>query len=155
MPRQVQAISQPSYHRGRLAARSARSVKPWRRSAPSEKDGKLICKVQTLNINVSLAFLSNQNRPSPEAPAYRVFAGRSNLGAAWEKTSDNTRRTYYSVPLDDLTFAAPFFANLVEQNQGGFALIWSRAQRRDGDGRGAADQAAAPPPRQSCGGAFL
>jgi uncharacterized protein (DUF736 family) len=53
------------------------------------------------------------------------------VGAAWEKTSESSGRTYYSVRLDDPTFAAPFFANLVEQNEGGFALIWSRPQRRD------------------------
>jgi uncharacterized protein (DUF736 family) len=35
------------------------------------------------------------------------------------------------VRLDDPTFAAPFFANLVVQDEGGFALIWSRPQRRD------------------------
>ena len=97
----------------------------------AEKDGKLIGKIQTLSINASLTFLPNQNRSSPDAPAYRAFTGRTEVGAAWEKTSDNTGRTYYSVRLDDPTFAAPFFANLVAQDEGGFALIWSRPQRRD------------------------
>ncbi|MDD2794643.1 DUF736 domain-containing protein [Acidocella sp.] len=97
----------------------------------TEKDGKLIGKIQTLSLNSSLAFLPNQNQTSPDAPAYRVFAGRTEVGAAWEKTSENTGRTYYSVRLDDPTFAAPFFANLIEQDEGGFALIWSRPQRRD------------------------
>ncbi|HUB48328.1 MAG TPA: DUF736 domain-containing protein [Acetobacteraceae bacterium] len=97
----------------------------------AEKDGKLIGKIQTLSINASLTFLPNQNRSSPDAPAYRAFRGRTEVGAAWEKTSDNTRRTYYSVRFDDPTFTAPFFANLVAQDEGGFALIWSRPQRRD------------------------
>jgi len=35
------------------------------------------------------------------------------------------------VRFDDPTFAAPFFANLIAQDEGGFALIWSRPQRRD------------------------
>ena len=36
-----------------------------------------------------------------------------------------------SLQVADPTFAAPFFANLVEQIEGGFALIWFRRQRRD------------------------
>jgi uncharacterized protein (DUF736 family) len=31
----------------------------------------------------------------------------------------------------DPTFVAPFFASLVEKNEGRLALIWSRPQRRD------------------------
>jgi uncharacterized protein (DUF736 family) len=97
----------------------------------TEKDGKLIGKIQTLSINSSLTFLPNQNQSSPAAPAYRVFAGRTEVGAAWEKTSESSGRTYYSVRLDDPTFAAPLFANLVEQIEGRFVLIWFRPQRRD------------------------
>jgi uncharacterized protein (DUF736 family) len=76
----------------------------------AEKDRKLIGKIQTLSINALLTFLPNQNKPSPDVPAYAVFTGR----------------TYYSVRLDDPTFAVPFIANLVAQNEGGFAPIWSR-----------------------------
>jgi uncharacterized protein (DUF736 family) len=36
-----------------------------------------------------------------------------------------------SIQVADPTLGAPFFADLVEQNEGGFALIWSRPQRRD------------------------
>ena len=96
-----------------------------------EKDGKLLGKIQTLSLNASLTFLPNQTKSGPDAPAYRVFSGRTEVGGAWEKTAESTGRTYYSVRLDDPTFAAPFFAKLVAQNQGGFALIWSRPQRRD------------------------
>lgn len=56
----------------------------------TEKDGKLFGKIQTLSINTSLTFLPNENQSSPEAPAYRVFAGRTEVGAAWEKTSEST-----------------------------------------------------------------
>lgn len=97
----------------------------------TEKDGKLFGKIQTLSISSPLAFVPNQSQNSPDAPAYRVFAGRTEVGAAWEKTSENTGRIYYSVRLDDPTFAAPFYANLIEQEDGGFALLWSRPQRQD------------------------
>ena len=106
----------------------------------TEKDGKLVGKIQTLSLNAALTFLPNQSKSSPEAPAYRVFSGRTEVGGAWEKTAESTGRTYHSVRLDDPTFAAPFFANLVTQNEGGFALIWSRPQRGT-QTAGAADKA--------------
>jgi uncharacterized protein (DUF736 family) len=93
------------------------------------KDGKLTGKIQTLTLNTALTFLPNESQSSPDAPAYRAFAGRTEVGAAWEKTSENTGRTYHAVKLDDPTFAAPIYANLIEQEDGGFALIWSRPRR--------------------------
>ena len=92
----------------------------------TEKDGRLTGKIQTLCINTSLAFVPNENQ-NPDAPTFRVFAARTECGAAWQKTS-NAGRTYYSVRLDDPTFTAPVFASLVEQDDGGYALIWSRAK---------------------------
>jgi uncharacterized protein (DUF736 family) len=94
-----------------------------------EKDRRLTGKIQTLCINTSLAFVPNENKSNADAPTFRVFAGRSECGAAWEKTS-GAGRTYYSVRLDDLTFTAPVFASLVAQDEGGYALIWSRSQQR-------------------------
>jgi uncharacterized protein (DUF736 family) len=97
----------------------------------TEKDGRLTGKIQTLCINTSLAFVPNENRSNSDAPTFRVFCGRTDCGAAWEKTS-TAGRTYYSVRLDDPTFATPVFASLVAQDEGGYALIWSRSQgRRD------------------------
>jgi uncharacterized protein (DUF736 family) len=59
-----------------------------------------------------------------KAPALRVFAGPIEIGAAWKRTSkDNT--VYHSVKLDDPSFPAPIFANLVEV-ESGYALVWSR-----------------------------
>ncbi len=59
-----------------------------------------------------------------KAPALRVLAGTVEIGAAWKRTSkDNT--VYHSVKLDDPSFPAPIFANLVEV-EGGYALVWSR-----------------------------
>jgi uncharacterized protein (DUF736 family) len=66
-----------------------------------------------------------------DALSGRRQPGGSISAAAWEKTS-GAGRTYYSVRLDDPTFTAPVFASLIEQDEGGYALIWSRLpQRRD------------------------
>ena len=89
------------------------------------KDGKITGKIQTLTLNASLVFLPNENQSGPDAPAYRAYVGRCEVGAAWEKTSDGGR-TYLSARLDDPSFPSPVFANLIEQEDGTHALLWSR-----------------------------
>jgi uncharacterized protein (DUF736 family) len=114
-----------------LAARNSTEIETMATIGTfTEKDGKLLGKIQTLTINSSLAFVPNQSQNSPDAPAYRIFAGRSEVGAAWAKTSNAAGKPYFSVRLDDPSLAAPFFASLIEQDEG-YVLIWSRPQRRD------------------------
>jgi uncharacterized protein (DUF736 family) len=64
-------------------------------------------------------------KESGKAPDYRVFAGPLEFGAAWEKTS-RKNQVYLSVKLDDPSFAAPIYASLMESEDGGHRLIWSR-----------------------------
>jgi uncharacterized protein (DUF736 family) len=53
-----------------------------------------------------------------------VEQSRGPIGAAWQRTSkDNT--VYHSVKLDDPSFSAPIYANLVAVDDG-YALVWSR-----------------------------
>ena len=56
-------------------------------------------------------------------------AGGNEFGAAWKRTS-SAGREYLSVKLDDPSFSAPIFASLIETENDGFVLIWSR---RNGD----------------------
>src|SRR5262249_11761753 len=71
------------------------------------------------------------SRPSDNAPSHRVYAGRAEIGAAWSKRY-NEGRDYLSVKLDDPSFTAPIYANLVEDSDT-FALIWSRSRKQNGD----------------------
>jgi uncharacterized protein (DUF736 family) len=71
------------------------------------------------------------NRPSDNAPSHRVYVGRVEIGAAWSKRS-NEGRDYLSVKLDDPSFTAPIYANLVEDGDA-FSLIWSRSRKQNGD----------------------
>jgi uncharacterized protein (DUF736 family) len=71
------------------------------------------------------------NRTSDNAPSHRVYVGRAEIGAAWSKRS-NEGRDYLSVKLDDPSFTAPIYANLVEDGET-FALIWSRSRKANGD----------------------
>ena len=68
------------------------------------------------------------------APSHRVYVGRVEIGAVWAKRSSEGR-PYHSVKLDDPSFTAPIYANLIEDEGGKtHTLIWSRPSgRRSGD----------------------
>ncbi|MBM9400806.1 DUF736 domain-containing protein [Gluconacetobacter azotocaptans] len=74
------------------------------------------------------------NRTNDNAPSYRVYLGRVELGGAWVRRS-NEGRNYLSLKLDDPSFAAPIFANLFAEDDGeSHTLIWTRPRTsRNGD----------------------
>jgi uncharacterized protein (DUF736 family) len=81
--------------------------------------------VKTLSLNVK-AKIAPADKDSDKAPDYRIFAGTTEFGAAWKKTS-NAGREYLSVKLDDPSFPAPIYASLVAvEGTQDFTLIWSR-----------------------------
>ncbi len=72
-------------------------------------------------------------RPSNNAPTHRVFVGQAETGAGWTKTSQRGRK-HLALKLDDPSFAAPLFANLVEGEDGtAHRPIWSRQSGRGED----------------------
>ena len=82
--------------------------------------------VKTLTLNVKAKFVATE-KENEKAPDYRIFAGATEFGAAWKKTTRDTQCDYHSVKLDDPSFPAPIYASLVETDtEGEFALIWSR-----------------------------
>ena len=81
--------------------------------------------IKTVTLNVKAKFAPAE-KDNEKAPDYRIFAGQTELGAAWKKTS-NAGRDYVSVKLDDPSFPVPIFASLVAvEGKDEFALIWSR-----------------------------
>ncbi|MGM4954125.1 DUF736 domain-containing protein [Bradyrhizobium barranii] len=93
-------------------------------------DNGYIGSIKTLTVNVKAKFAAYE-KDNDKAPDYRIFAGTTELGAAWKKTARETDREYLSVKLDDPTFPAPIYASLVKvEGDESFALIWSR---RNGD----------------------
>jgi uncharacterized protein (DUF736 family) len=85
--------------------------------------------IRTLSVNVK-ARIARVENPSDKGPQFRVYAGNAEIGAAWQKTSEQTNRDYLSVKLDDPSFPTPIYATLAEvEGQDGLQLIWSRQNR--------------------------
>lgn len=85
--------------------------------------------IRTLALNVKAGIARIEN-PSDKGPQFRIFAGAVELGAAWQKSSEQTGRDYLSVKLDDPSFPAPIYATLTEvDGEDGYQLIWSRPVR--------------------------
>ena len=84
--------------------------------------------LETVTLSVKARITAAEKR-NGNAPDFRVLIGRNEVGAAWRRTS-NAGREYLSVKLDDPSFSAPIFASLIETENDGFVLIWSR---RNGD----------------------
>jgi uncharacterized protein (DUF736 family) len=88
------------------------------------EDGSYTGTIKTLSLNIKARFLPAESSGNEKAPDLRVLAGDVEIGAAWQRTSkENT--IYHSVKLDDPSFPAPIYANLVAVNDG-YALVWSR-----------------------------
>ena len=85
--------------------------------------------IRTLALNVK-ARITRVDNPSDKGPHFRIYAGNVELGAAWQKRSEQTERYYLSVKLDDPSFPAPIYATLSEvEGEDGYQLIWSRPNR--------------------------
>jgi uncharacterized protein (DUF736 family) len=89
-------------------------------------DGSYTGAIKTLSLNVKAAQLRANEKTDEKAPDFRIFAGQTEFGAAWRKTS-RENRDYLSVKLDDPSFPAPIFASLVDADEG-YSLIWSRSR---------------------------
>jgi uncharacterized protein (DUF736 family) len=89
-------------------------------------DGSYAGSIKTLSLNVKQAQLRAVEKDSENAPDYRVFANGTEFGAAWKRTS-RENRDYLSVKLDDPSFPAPIYANLVDAEEG-YSLVWSRSR---------------------------
>ena len=94
------------------------------------EDGTVRGDIKTLTLNVKGAVFRPAEKEKDNGPDYRIFAGQTEFGAAWKKTSRETNRDYLSVKLDDPSFPAPIYASLVDAEDG-YSLIWSRSRSAD------------------------
>lgn len=95
------------------------------------KDGGWSGTIRTLTIDAKLRFVPNDNQDSDRAPAFKIFVGRSEVGAAWRERSGE--KEYLSVRLDDPVLAAPIHAALFPVEDGREApLVWRRSRHEEG-----------------------
>ena len=88
------------------------------------EDGVFAGTIKTLSLNIKARLVPADASSNDKAPDLRVLVGNVEIGAAWRRTSkENTE--YHSVKLDDPSFPAPIYANLVAVDEG-YALVWSR-----------------------------
>ena len=83
----------------------------------------------SLSVQAKSVRIVPEKSASGNAPSHRVFVGDAEVGAAWQKTSQD-QRPYLSVKLDDPSFVAPIFAQLFAGQDGEYDLVWTRPQRR-------------------------
>lgn len=100
-----------------------------------KKNGRIFeGSIATLSVQASgVRIVPEEHKATDQAPDYRVFVGRAEIGAAWKKTSE-AQRDYLSLKLDDPNFTGPIFANLFDdEGEDTYSLIWSRARRASND----------------------
>jgi uncharacterized protein (DUF736 family) len=105
------------------------TIGAFKKSSENEFVGEII----TLSLQAkTVRIVREASRSSDTAPSHKVFAGRVEIGAAWAKRSAEGR-DYLGLKLDDPSFPAPIFANLIADEAGeSFSLIWSRRYSRRG-----------------------
>jgi len=85
--------------------------------------------IRTLTLNAKVTIVRDENKTSETTPDYRVLAANTvELGAGWKKIAKTGGREYISLKLDDPSFPAAIYANLIqtEATPETFTLIWSR-----------------------------
>lgn len=94
----------------------------------ASKDGGWEGTIQTLALNAKIKLVPNDNQSNDKAPAFRVFAGRAEIGAAWKARSQgDNARDYLNLRLDDPSLPEPMSVALFEGEDGRQAtMVWSR-----------------------------
>jgi uncharacterized protein (DUF736 family) len=63
------------------------------------------------------------------APTHRIYVGRSEIGSAWPKTT-NDDRDYLSLTFDFPGLTAPVYAILIKDPESdGWSAFWSRSKK--------------------------
>jgi uncharacterized protein (DUF736 family) len=89
-------------------------------------EGGFVGFIKTLTLNIKVRFVAT-GKEYDRGPDYRLFNGMTECGAAWKKTARDSEREFLSVKLDDPSFPAPIYAQLVKADgDDRFNLIWTR-----------------------------
>ena len=90
----------------------------------TRQDNDFYGTLRTLSLNVKCKIVPIA-KDGGNGPDYRVLAGTTEIGAAWQRQS-KANRDYLSVRIDDPLLPAPLDARLIDSEDGSMSLYWSR-----------------------------
>src|SRR5271170_4485211 len=96
-----------------------------------QKDGTFVGTLLIPSLNGQKIVLAPVEKKG-KGPELRATIGAYEAGAAWKRETETT--TYFSVKLDDPTFARPIYCALFKTPDG-YALLWDRPKaKKNGSG---------------------
>jgi uncharacterized protein (DUF736 family) len=94
-----------------------------------QEDGRFKGTLSTLALHAAnITIVPEAESDNEKAPGLRVYANGFELGAGWKKTSKAGNR-YWSVKLDDPSFAQPIYCVFVKVGDA-YQLEWNRQTPR-------------------------
>lgn len=86
-----------------------------------QSDGSYKGEINTLKHQFPLLMTACESL-TDRHPVYRVYSGKTELGAAWENTAEETGILYYTLRLNDPSFDRPIYAKLFQDKTDGGVL---------------------------------
>lgn len=91
-------------------------------------DGTYVGQLNTLSLNVPLT-MEPIAKTSENAPDFRIYSGRAEVGAGWKNIGRESRAEYISVAFESPELPKKIFANLGQaagqDDEDVFAIIWN------------------------------
>jgi len=89
-------------------------------------------KFKTLSVNAPMTIKFEDNGGDQNLPSYRVYVGKFEAGAGWNKLSESSGNHYVSIRIEDPFLGTAYF-NLItttdqETGKEKYLLLWSRAE---------------------------
>lgn len=94
---------------------------------------RLVGKYRSLAVNFPLEMVPVGG--TGDKPSHEVYSGSVKIGAAWEKSTKASGEIFYSLTLDDPSFACSLnlaaFPSREDGEAGCYNLVWSRPKQKE------------------------
>lgn len=93
-------------------------------------DGSFLGEITTLAVQAkNVRITPEATSAGDDAPTHCVHVGEAHIGAGWELFGQPAAMR---VCIDDPSFSAAIFGQLIEEPKGSFTLVWTREAPRSG-----------------------
>ncbi len=93
-----------------------------------KQDGSYVGQINTLTLNAPLTLVPI-TKTSDNAPDFRIFSGRAEVGAGWKKIGRESQSEYVSITLESPELPKKILANLGkaagQDDPDVYAIIWN------------------------------